>query len=85
MNRATKSDIRQRLNEILKAEWPKIRRVGLEDCDKADPPYFLVEVREHPTKKERNLWFYNYDVYITYNPRVFDQVKQSEYFPRMRG
>lgn len=83
MNRATKSDIRTRVNEILEAEWPDIGRKSLEDCDRAIQPYFVVEVREKPVKKERNLWFYRYDVFITYNPRTFDQVKQSKMADRL--
>lgn len=71
-----KSDIIKRVNEILKNEWPKVHRYALEANDKAIQPYFVVEVHQKPTKKERNLWFYDYTVYITYNPKVFDQSKQ---------
>lgn len=77
MKRATKADIMARMNEMLNAEWPEIHTLAkTEDCDRAIQPYFVVEVREHPAKKERNLWFYDYTVYITYNPRTFDQYEQ---------
>lgn len=83
MNRATKGDIRARVRNILKAEWPDVGVKSLEDCDRAIQPYFVVEIREKPVKKERNLWFYDYSVYITYNPRTFDQVKQSKMADRL--
>ena len=84
MKRATKRDIIRRMNEILNAEWPKIHTLAkAEDCDKAVPPYFVVEVREHPAKKERNLWFYDYTVIVTYNPKVFDQRKQLDMADRI--
>lgn len=84
MKRATKRDIIRRMNGILNAEWPKIHTLAkAEDCDKAVPPYFVVEVLEKPAKKELNLWFYDYTVIVTYNPKVFDQRKQLDMADRI--
>lgn len=84
MKRATKRDIIHRMNRILNTEWPKIHTLAkAEDCDKAVPPYFVVEVNEKPAKKELNLWFYDYTVIVTYNPKVFDQRKQLDVADRI--
>lgn len=84
MKRATKRDIIRRMNRILNTEWPKIHTLAkAEDCDKAVPPYFVVEVLEKPAKKELNLWFYDYTVIVTYNPKVFDQRKQLDMADRI--
>lgn len=71
----TFSDIIKRVGELLKELYHGVTRYGNETVDLAVPPYFFVEcVPIASTHHTRNLVRRQCTVFITYMPKVLDQV-----------
>lgn len=69
------TDIINAVNELIKTKYPKIKRYGRETVDKAEPPYFFVElVPGSIIRESKNMFHNSCSVKITYNSRVHDDV-----------
>lgn len=67
--------ILKRVNEILKAKYPAIKRYGSATVDNATPPYFFVELVPFGTVREsRNMMHRSCSIKITYMQQTPDDV-----------